>query len=285
VVGTQVIVARRRVQVESDQSVTWSDLASGRTVGHPGSSATQEGPWMDVHIDIGLDDTRVTAAWMLGSFLVVFLVTRLITRLIRSGRGPFRDTTVGGVHIHHLVHGIVLMLITGAGEFLYEPTGVWQVVLAVGFGAGAALTLDEFALWLRLEDVYWTEQGRASVDVVLVVAAVGALLVLGANPFGAASEDNAPTVLALAALTLVFAFVAALKGKPVLAVLGVVVLPFAVVGAVRLARPGSPWAKRRYREGSSKDVRSRARFPEGRRTRWDAVVDAVGGVPRSPSAP
>ncbi len=235
---------------------------------------------MDVQLDFGLDDTRVTAAWMLGSFLVVFLVTRGITRLIRSGRGPFGDTSIGGVHIHHLVHGIVLMLVAGAGEFLYRPEGAWQIVLAVGFGAGAALTLDEFALWLRLEDVYWAEQGRLSVDVVLVVAAVGALLVLGMNPFGAASEDNAPTVLVLAAVTLAVSVIAALKGKPIFAVLGVILLPFAVVGAIRLAKPGSPWAKRRYREGSSKDVRARARFPEGRRTHWDAVVDAVGGVPR-----
>ncbi|HEY2195186.1 MAG TPA: hypothetical protein VGH76_23210 [Actinomycetospora sp.] len=235
---------------------------------------------MDVSVDLGLDDTRITAAWMLGSFLVVFLVTRGITRLIRSGKGPFRDTSIGGVHVHHLVHGIVLMLVAGAGEFLYRPEGAWQVVLAVAFGAGAALTLDEFALWLHLEDVYWSDRGRLSVDAVLVVAAVGALLVLGANPFGAASEDNAPMVIAAAVITLAFAAVCAFKGKPIFAVLGVVLLPFAMVGAIRLAKPGSPWAKRRYREGSSKDVRARARFPEGRRTRWDAVVDAVGGVPR-----
>jgi hypothetical protein len=235
---------------------------------------------MDVNVDFGLDGTRITAAWMLGSFLVVFLVTRAIVRLIRSGRGPFRNQAIGGVHIHHLVHGIVLMLLAGGGEFLYRPEGAWQIVLAVAFGAGAALTLDEFALWLHLDDVYWSEQGRASVDVVLVVAAVVALLVLGVNPFGAAAEDNAPTVLGAAVLTLGFAAVAAVKGKPIFAVLGVVALPFAVVGAVRLAKPTSPWAKRRYREGSSKDVRARARFPEGRRTGWDVVVDAVGGVPR-----
>jgi hypothetical protein len=235
---------------------------------------------MDVDLDFGLDDTRINAAWMFGSFLVVFLVTRGITRLIRSGRGPFRDTSIGGVHVHHLVHGIVLMLIAGAGEFLYRPDGAWQVVLAVAFGAGAALTLDEFALWLHLEDVYWGERGRLSVDAVLVVAAVGALLVLGVNPFGAASEDNAPTVIGAAVITLAFAAVAAFKGKTILAVLGVIFVPFAIVGAIRLGKPGSAWAKRRYREGSSKDVRARARFPEGRRTRWDAVVDAVGGVPR-----
>ena len=113
---------------------------------------------MDVSVDFGLDGTRLTAAWMLGSFLVVFLVTRAIVRLIRSGRGPFRNQSIGGVHIHHLVHGIVLMLISGAGEFVYRPEGAWQIVLAVGFGAGAALTLDEFALWLHLDDVYWSEQ-------------------------------------------------------------------------------------------------------------------------------
>jgi hypothetical protein len=232
---------------------------------------------MDVNVDFGLDGTRITAAWMLGSFLVVFLVTRAIVRLIRSGRGPFRNTAIGGVHVHHLVHGIVLMLLAGGGEFLYRPEGAWQVVLAVAFGAGAALTLDEFALWLHLEDVYWTDRGRLSVDAVLVVAAVGALLVLGANPFGAAAEDNAPTVIGAAVITLAFAAVAAFKGKPILAVLGVILLPCAVVGAIRLAKPGSPWATRRYREGSSKDVRARARVPEGRRTGWDAVVDAVGG--------
>ncbi|MCD2197752.1 hypothetical protein LQ327_30715 [Actinomycetospora endophytica] len=235
---------------------------------------------MDVQLDLGLDETRIIAAWMLGSFLVVFLVTRAIVRMIRAGRGPFRNQAIGGVHIHHLVHGIVLMLVAGAGEFLYRPDGAWGIVLAVAFGAGAALTLDEFALWLHLDDVYWSEKGRLSVDAVLVVAAVGALLVLGANPFGAASEDNAPTVIAAAAVTLAFAVVAALKGRPALAVIGVVFVPAAVVGAIRLARPGSPWAKRRYREGSSKDVRARARYPEGRRTGWDAVVDAVGGVPR-----
>jgi hypothetical protein len=237
----------------------------------------EEDTRMDVNVDLGLDGTRIPAAWMLGSFLVVFLLTRVITRLIRSGRGPFRDTSVGGVHVHHLVHGIVLMLVAGGGEFLYRPDGVWQVVLAVAFGAGAALTLDEFALWLRLEDVYWTEQGRVSVDVVFIVAAVGALLVLGLNPFGATGEDDAPTVIVAAVLTLGFAVVAALKGKPVLAVLGLVLPPLAVVGAVRLALPGSAWARRRYREGSSKDVRARARYPEGRRTGWDALVDRVGG--------
>lgn len=69
-----------------------------------------------MEVDLSLDGGRATAAWMVGAFLVVFLVTRVITRMIRAGRGPFRDTSVGGVHLHHLVYGIFLMLLGGAGS-------------------------------------------------------------------------------------------------------------------------------------------------------------------------
>ena len=121
-------------------------------------------------LDLSLDiEARAGAAWMLGSFVVVFLATRVIVRLIRAGKGPFRNQSVGGVHLHHLVHGIFLMLLAGVGEFTYQPDPPWLYVLAAAFGAGAALTLDEFALWLHLSDVYWEREGRVSVDAVLVV--------------------------------------------------------------------------------------------------------------------
>jgi hypothetical protein len=239
---------------------------------------------MDLQFDLSLEGSRGTAVWMLGSFLVVFVVTRVVTRMIHAGRGPFGDTSVGGVHVHHLVYGIFLMLLAGAGEFAYQPGGWWQTVLAVAFGAGAALTLDEFALWLRLSDVYWEEEGRVSVDAVLVVAVVGGLLVLGANPFDPDPEDSAPLVALSVVIGLAFAVLAAVKGKVLMAIIGLVVPIVAVVGAIRLAKPHSPWARRRYRPGSSRDIRSRARYPEGRRTRWDAFADAIGGGvrPRDP---
>jgi len=239
---------------------------------------------MDLQFDLSLEGSRGTAVWMLGSFLVVFVVTRVVVRMIHAGRGPFGDTSVGGVHVHHLVYGIFLMLLAGAGEFAYQPGGVWQTVLAVAFGAGAALTLDEFALWLRLSDVYWEEEGRVSVDAVLVVAVVGGLLVLGANPFDPDPEDGAPLVALTVVIGLAFAVVAALKGKVIMAIIGLVVPVVALLGAVRLAKPHTPFARRYYRPGSSRDVRSRARYPEGRRTRWDAFADAVGGGvrPRDP---
>lgn len=237
---------------------------------------------MTVTFDVGLDAGRITAVWMLGSFLVVFLVTRVITRLIRAGRGPFRDTSVGGVHVHHLVYGIALMLLAGAGEFIYRPDGVWRTVLAVAFGAGAALALDEFALWLRLADVYWSDEGRLSVDAVLMVAVVGTLLVLGANPFGTSGEDGALGVALSVLVTTGLAITSAFKGKIVTAIIGVFLPPVALLGALRLARPGSPWARRRYTPGSRREARSRARYPDGARNPWDRVVDLVGGVSRKP---
>jgi len=112
---------------------------------------------------------------MLGAFVLTFLVTRLITHLIRAGRGPFRDTTVGGVHVHHQVYGIFLLLITGAIALAYRPATPWLEVTAVLFGAGAALTLDEFALWLRLDDVYWGPESRRSIDAVLVAVVISAV--------------------------------------------------------------------------------------------------------------
>jgi hypothetical protein len=113
--------------------------------------------------------------WMLVAFVVTFAVTRVITNLIRRGRGPFRDMSVGGVHIHHQVWGIFLLLGVGTMELAYRPASPWLEVLAVLFGMGAALTLDEFALWLRLDDVYWGPEGRRSVDAVLLATLVGLL--------------------------------------------------------------------------------------------------------------
>jgi hypothetical protein len=226
---------------------------------------------------------RAAAAWMLGSFVVVFLATRVVVRLIRAGKGPFRDQSVGGVHLHHLVWGIFGMLIAGVGEFTYRPEPPWQYVLAALFGAGAALTLDEFALWLHLDDVYWEREGRISVDAVFVVGALMALLVLGANPFDPDAEEGVVLVVVTIVGNGLLAVIALFKGRFLLGLLGLLVPVLALVGAVRLARPTSPWARRRYREGSSKDVRARRRFPERDRRRWDAVVDAVAGRPNAPA--
>jgi hypothetical protein len=225
---------------------------------------------------------HVLVGWMLGAFLLTFLVTRAVTHAIRRGRGPFRNAQLGGVHIHHQVYGIFLLLAVGTLEFTYRPDEPWADVLAALFGTGAALTLDEFALWLRLDDVYWTREGRSSVDAVLVASVIGVLLLVGANPLGAEPGEGAVGLAATIGGNLACALVAVLKGRTVLGVVGVLIPLVALVAAVRLARPGSPWARRRYDE--RKLVRARRRFPPGRRGRWDRLVDLFASVPQA-SAP
>ena len=220
---------------------------------------------------------RPIVAWMLAAFVVTFLVTRLITRMIRSGRGPFRDTTVGGVHIHHQVYGIFLLLGTGTVELTYRPGSPWVEVIALLFGAGAALTLDEFALWLTLDDVYWGPEGRRSVDAVLIAVVIGGLLLVGVSPFDEDTSSGEAVVAATIAVNLVLALVAILKGRTLMGVVGVFVPLVALIAALRLARPRSPWARRRYPTGSARLRRAQRRFPAGRRSRWDGIVDLFAG--------
>jgi hypothetical protein len=116
------------------------------------------------------------------AFYVSFAIVRLLAHAIRSGIGPFHNVEIGGRHVHHLVLGILLLLVVGYGWLLqlgadlHAKSRLSERVMALLYGIGAALTLDEFALWLNLEDVYWTHQGRASIDAVLLF---GALLILG----------------------------------------------------------------------------------------------------------
>jgi len=113
---------------------------------------------------------------VLATTLLSFLLIRVSTRLMRSPKvtwWPGSIKTEGGLHVHHLVFGIVLMLI--AGFLLALQLGSPGTELAAAtFGIGAGLTLDEYALWLHLEDVYWAEEGRRSVDAVIVAALVAA---------------------------------------------------------------------------------------------------------------
>ena len=106
------------------------------------------------------------------AFLVTFAIVRGVTHLIRAGIGPFHNVTGGGLHIHHLVWGILLLLVVGYVWLLEIGVGSsWVASLtAMAFGVGAALTLDEFALWLNMQDVYWERQGRESIDAVVIFA-------------------------------------------------------------------------------------------------------------------
>ena len=110
-------------------------------------------------------------------FLLTFGIVRAITHLIKAGVGPFHNVvSSGGLHIHHLVWGILLLLLVGYVWLIQEGTGQsrfpswFSRATAIVYGVGAALTLDEFALWLNLQDVYWAGKGRESVDAVVIFA-------------------------------------------------------------------------------------------------------------------
>jgi hypothetical protein len=230
-----------------------------------------------------LDDRGQRAGFvLLGAFLLAFLFIRTSARLIRSPKvswWPGSVKTKSGLHLHHLVWGIVLLLASGFLNFVLKPGSPWNEILAGAFGVGAGLTLDEFALWVHLEDVYWTQQGRISLDAVVVAALLGGLIVLGLAPFDLANQGGSIGSLVVAILIdLLLSTLAILKGKPMLGLIGVFIPLVSLLGALRLASPGSPWARRRYASDGGKMAASRARFErvDSRRRR---LGNAIGGAP------
>ncbi len=215
---------------------------------------------------------------VLGTLLVSFLFIRTSARLMRSPRVPWWPgsvTTEGGLHVHHLVFGIVLLLGMGFALAL-QPDSPWLEIVAAGFGVGAGLTLDEYALWLHLEDVYWAEEGRRSVDAVVIATLLGGLLLMGFLPFS--TDSGTVTIVVTTLVVVAIAIVAVLKGKVVLGVAGVLVPIVGVVGAIRLAKPDSPWARRRYAPGSGKLGRATRRYERHAR-RYRRFQDRIAGAP------
>jgi hypothetical protein len=225
------------------------------------------------------DHGRQHAFVCLAAMVIAFLAIRTSARMTRRFTWwPGGVETSGGVHLHHFVWGIFLMIgagFLGLGLHLSEP---WGGIVAAVFGVGAGLTLDEFALWTRMQDVYWSEQGRSSLEALAVVAAVGLLVVIGVRPFELDDTGSALTVSATIAVSIAAAIVAILKGRTALGAIGLFLVPLALVGALRLARPASPWARRYYQPGSERMRRSEARFEResrlGRR-----LSDVIGGAP------
>jgi hypothetical protein len=218
---------------------------------------------------------------LLAGMLVSFGFIRMSTRLMRSPKVSWWPGSVktGGVHIHHLVFGIVLLMLAGFLDFAFQPDSPWLEILAAAFGIGAGLTLDEFALWLHLEDVYWEEEGRRSVDAVIVATIIAGAIVLGLAPTGNDSDTGSVVGIIIAiAEVLLFAAIAAIKGKYWSALLAMFVPPVGWVAAFRLAKPGSPWARRRYPQGGHKleTATARAERSAKRYRRWQELI---GGRP------
>jgi hypothetical protein len=216
---------------------------------------------------------------VLAAFLISFLAIRTSARLTRSVSWWPGGVETGGVHIHHLVWGICLMLLTGFCSFAIPLEAPWLHVFAVGFGIGAGFTLDEFALWVRLQDVYWAEEGRSSFDAVVCACAFAGLVVVGTRPFGLDEPSSIVGTGAVVAVVLGIAVVCFAKGRIILGTVGLFVPVAALAGAVRLARPGSLWATRRYDDQQHR--RAEARFAADRRV-WRfgrRFQELVAGAP------
>jgi hypothetical protein len=227
------------------------------------------------------------------AFMITFVATRLYTRLARVYN--WGSASAGGVHVHHMVPGVILMALCGTLGFstIYE-NGVAAAILAIGFGVGTALTLDEFAMIFHVRDVYWADEGRASVDAMLMGVALSGLLLVGFAPLDFQSESATSgselAFFVVLALNASLAAITFLKKKPFMGVVAVLTPAVGFVTAIRLAKPGSPWAhwfyspERGARRGrarrKNKLERATARFEYGglgRFERW--FSDVVGGAP------
>jgi hypothetical protein len=238
------------------------------------------------------------------AFILTFFVTRTFVRVIRrrAARGvppkwwQPRNIHIGKLHIHHVVVGVLLVMVSGLTLVAlsidgHEPE---YTAGAIVFGIGAALVLDEYALILHLSDVYWEEDGRTSVDAVFAAVAVGGLLVLGLHPlmfFISLWQDTTHSVLLRAGvvfamvLTLPLAVLVVLKGKVWTGLIGMFFVPLLFVGAIRLSRPQAPWARWLYIRQLDKMARAlqrerTLRRPVVRAKLW--VQYTIAGTPRRP---
>jgi hypothetical protein len=244
---------------------------------------------LKIDFDLGGGGVNVPLLVCFAAFVITFLVTRTITRMIRAGKGPFHDNvSEGGLHIHHAVPGIILLTI---GAFVAVGTSgsgsAWVTVAAALVGVGTSLVLDEFALILHLQDVYWADEGRISVEMVSLAMGCLGLAVVGLTPFdlrGLEGGVEGVLVLLLVVVAIVWLIVVSImKGKYKLALFGAFIPMCALVAASRLARPESRWAKRHY--GPEKLARAKARTAWydqhfGPATAW--VSDFVAGRPSEP---
>jgi hypothetical protein len=218
--------------------------------------------------------------FLLLALLLTFVVARSYTRLGR--RYGWGSGSVRGVHLHHLVPGIVASLAAGTAIIAFRPGDDSMLLLSILFGVGAALTLDEFALVLHLEDVYWTREGRSSIEATLMGFAFAALCLLATAPRGTDPSRDLPhwVLGGIIAFNMFFALIAFLKGKAKLGAFGIFVPGLAVIGACRLAKPTSLWARRFYTTDQLESSRARAARYERRYAHLtNRVYDAIGGAP------
>jgi uncharacterized membrane protein YqaE (UPF0057 family) len=208
-------------------------------------------------------DEREPELLFLVSFLASFGFIRTSAHMIRAQVSWWPgNVQVGGTHIHHLVWGILLLLIFGYIGGVVQPDEPWSNVAVIGFGIGTGLAMDEFALWLNLRDVYWEREGRRSIDAVIVVAILAGIAATGFREWIDAAESVENEVFAVVGGAGLIGVAAALanaaKEKFWMALWSFLLPPVGIVAAFRLGKPTSLWARTFYSE--AKCARARARF-------------------------
>jgi lysyl-tRNA synthetase class 2 len=256
--------------------------------------ALAEAAQLDVETVAGPDQGFIhNGKWpllfLLFGLIVSFVFVRINTRLIRKQVSWWPGNIESGdVHVHHVVIGFILMTIVGILEFALQPDGWTQRILALLFGMGLGVSLDEFALIFHLEDVYWKDQGRKSIDAVVVVMAFILMLLVGLVPLGISEEFNETPWWALVGTIVahsIFVLITLLKGKIWWGLLGIFIPVLAWIAAFRLARPGSPWAHWFYKKRPKKLARAKRRAERYDRTLGrlqDRIWDLIGGKPGRP---
>ena len=213
-----------------------------------------------------VDAGKLPAFIFLVSFLGMFAFIRTSAHMIRAEVSWWPgNVEVGGTHIHHLVWGIIVLMISGWIAIAVDPGSPGRELCAAAFGIGTGLTLDEFALWLELKDVYWAEDGRKSIDAVIVAGILAAFGVLGLTVWIDAADDVEAIVHAVVGVFGLFGLIVAavnfLKERFLLGAVALFVWPIGLVGAFRVGHPHSPWARLFYKD--SRQAKAEERFAEG----------------------
>jgi hypothetical protein len=223
---------------------------------------------------------------LIGTFGFIRTSTHMIRAQVSWWPG---NVSVGGTHVHHLVWGIIAMMIFGYIGVVHQPESPWREIVSVFFGIGTGLALDEFALWVDLKDVYWQKEGRKSVDAMIIAGCLAGIGLVSFSAWVTLADDVETGVFAVVGffgtLGVVVAMLNAAKEKFLMALIALFFWPAATVSAVRLAKPHSLWARLLYcnrrllPHGERKLERSRARYPEA-----GAGSGSGSGDPSSPSS-
>jgi hypothetical protein len=182
------------------------------------------------------------------AFVCSFAFIRTSAHMIRAQVSwwPGNVETKGGTHIHHLVWGILLLLVMGYMGIASRFGSPWLEFIAIAFGIGMGLTLDEFALWLNLEDVYWQEKGRQSIDAVIVTVTLLIIALLGLQfwidvwdavlMLAGFDRGNAVLAIPIQIVGVVLALVCFRRGRKIAGLFGLFVPLVALIGAVTPSR-------------------------------------------------